>query len=867
MALHVAVHEGPAFAQEPAVEVSEIIRAGKLVGPAFFGLAVDGDGSIFVSGGNSSNVLRYSPRGDAEITPTATSPGNPACKTEVVSTATALAHAVHTFTGPKGVAVGADGTVYVTGTGGSSNDDDDVISVTPDGTVRELVDRAGLNVTDWNPSGIAIDESGGSGAVVYVTGPNGGGTVRIAPDLSFERINTKGGQGLVVDEVTGDVFFAQPGENAVYRIPQASVGVCGTGGKVCDAKFIVNGETGCNQKTIKLEGPYGVALAGDILYVSTQNGHNVIRRPLRAQNALGLPLCAEDILPRDDTRLQRARALAADPVGNVYVAGAETGNVLWLRPDPADRSRVLVKEIINRSSGLDTPQALAVDGVGNVYVSGNTSSNVFRIRTVTAGFTCGNGKNDDGSGRCDYTLDCCCSIECELQPAGASCREAAGDCDRADVCDGGSAVCADGRLGAADAPCRPVQEGQLCDVEERCAGGVSCPTNTFIDADTECRQAIGKCDVPEKCTGSGPDCPADTVLPRDTACREKRNDCDQIERCDGVSALCGDDVRKASQAACVPDEFPASDARCITAASCSEDGTCVPVPKHDGEQCGDFCDDTECQGGACVPRGGPHPCGGMDITFCNAMSIGTECQHCGDGIRQEFEACDDGNRVGGDGCTPRCELSCDRNVLDACGQPLLAPNTPDPCRKATCEPVNLNPMSDDDGFACETRTVGCTGCTSALECPTDACHDARCEDNRCVAVEKSGFALATCGFAEAFPGDELSTGDAGGCSFGAAPGSRCAPSGGKNQASVLCRVRKAERAALALLNGKACRAGSLVPKPALERRIQKLLVQGRLRANRFASIDQACEDVLTARFQRIAENFQKAIKANDACVR
>ncbi len=363
------------------------------------------------------------------------------------------------FAGPKGIAVASDGAVYVTGTGGASDPahphglNDDVVGIFPDGTTTELVNRDQLGVADWNPQGIAIDERSGAGVFVYATGPviNGGGLVRIAPDLTvtkiFETDDHTGGLGLVVDEL-GTVYLAYPGQpggkGAIYQIPDARNGKCGEGGKLCSA-LVSDGEPDCDGNPVLLDQPYALALAGGILYATAQKGNNVVRLPL-PNNPLGLRPCPRQIFPDGDTslRLDTPRALAADNSGNVYAAGSRSGNVIWIKPDPANDTKFISQEIINRTAGIDVPLAVALDSQGNVYVSGNITSNVFRIRTIHAGLECGNGTRDTGEA-CEYTLDCCCSVSCNVQEAGGLCRGAAGDCDVTDVCDGVKRNCVDAR--------------------------------------------------------------------------------------------------------------------------------------------------------------------------------------------------------------------------------------------------------------------------------------------------------------------------------------------------------------------------------------------------------------------------------------
>ena len=166
---------------------------------------------------------------------------------------------------------------------------------------------------------------------------------------------------MVVDDA-GTAYVAVPIQpstdpsNGVYQIPDARHGVCGVAGKECPP-LISDGDIGCDGNPISVKGPYALALAGGILYVSMQGtgGNNVVRLALHADNVLGLPLCPEEIFPDGDVdlRLNTPRALAADGAGNVYVAGTASGNVIWIRPDPTDKTKVIPQEIINRTAGID----------------------------------------------------------------------------------------------------------------------------------------------------------------------------------------------------------------------------------------------------------------------------------------------------------------------------------------------------------------------------------------------------------------------------------------------------------------------------------------------------------------------------------
>ena len=341
--------------QTMPVEVSEIIRAGKLSTPNFFSLALDANGNIFVGGSSSNNVLRFAPRGDRP-----SAGGDAPCLAEIFNPSLASKSGFQ-FAAPKGIAVASDGTVYVTGTGGNlpppgdpAGVNDDVVAIFPDGTITELANRDRPKTADWNPSGIAIDEQGDEGVFVYATGPAGGGTVRMGPDGTADRIFRLGGLGVAVD-TTGNAYVsvqvAMPddGPNVVYQIPDAKHGICGEDGKEC-SPILSDGDLGCDGNAIHLKNPYALAVVGGILYATGQDSGTVVRLPLGDDNALGLPVCPQEIFADGDhgLALKTPRAVAADGAGNVYAAGQTSANVIWMRPDPLDKTTMLPQEIINR---------------------------------------------------------------------------------------------------------------------------------------------------------------------------------------------------------------------------------------------------------------------------------------------------------------------------------------------------------------------------------------------------------------------------------------------------------------------------------------------------------------------------------------
>lgn len=87
---------------------------------------------------------------------------------------------------------------------------------------------------------------------------------------------------------------------------------------------------------------------------------------------------------------------------------------------------------------------------------------------------------------CDPGAGTCCNATCDgFLPAGTECRAVAGECDRAETCDGTSGAC---------------------------------PSDDVLSAGTECRASTGECDPAETCDGTAGACPANAYTPDETVC-------------------------------------------------------------------------------------------------------------------------------------------------------------------------------------------------------------------------------------------------------------------------------------------------------------------------------------------------------------
>jgi DNA-binding beta-propeller fold protein YncE len=227
----------------------------------------------------------------------------------------------YTLTNPDGIAVDADGNVFVAGCGNGSNDA--VFMIEPDGTKTRILDTSGDGVHALAcPVGVAVDAAGN----VYVAA--------FSSDNVFRR--TPGGVVTQILDSTGD----------------------GTNG---------------------LDGPLDVAVSasGDLVYVTGNVSDNVFEIDLSGTPSVTEILDATGAGPGQPLDNPFGIALH-EATGDVYVAGFHSDNAFRIEPGGA------VTEIIGPAGAgpgqpLDTAHGIAVDATGDVYVTGNSSDNLLRI--------------------------------------------------------------------------------------------------------------------------------------------------------------------------------------------------------------------------------------------------------------------------------------------------------------------------------------------------------------------------------------------------------------------------------------------------------------------------------------------------------
>ena len=278
----------------------------------------------------------------------------------------------------------------------------------------------------------------------------------------------------------------------------------------------------------------------------------------------------------EDTPLRRARGLAIDPAGRVFVAGENSGNVLMWAPDAG---------------------------------------------------SCGNGVLDEGEA-CDYRApgtSCCCSVTCQLQPAQTVCNDgvfcsAVDRCTAQGACVGGDTTPCPGADGdgdctetcnepagdcsAPDPADTPCTDGDVCNGTDSCtADGVCQPSDVDpCEGGAECADhcnADGTCFTPvgTPCTDDGNPCTVDScdgegrcaAMPGNAglACGPG-SQCLAAPTCDGLSATCPPAtplVGNCDLPGCDPNRSICQNGDCICLPAQPEG--CGNGTVDNGEQCGE----------------------------------------------------------------------------------------------------------------------------------------------------------------------------------------------------------------------------------------------------------------------------------------
>ncbi len=262
------------------------------------------------------------------------------------------------------------------------------------------------------------------------------------------------------------------------------------------------------------------------------------------------------------------------------------------------------------------------------------------------------------------------------QNAGSLCDADGSVCTNPDVCTGANCVagsalnCDDGNACTNDS-CNPTtgcthtantstcSDGNACTNGDKCTGGacVSGPSTTCADGNActvdSCNTLTGVC-VFNGPGANGASCDADgSVCTSGDFCNNSVCTPGGALNCNDSNACTDDSCNGTTGCSHTANNAPCNDGNLCTGPDVCTGGVCAPPAIN--------CDDSNaCTTDSCVLGIGcqhialpdKSSCGAVNVCFTGVCKLGV----CGDGVLQVAlgEACDDGNKVSGDGCSATC---------------------------------------------------------------------------------------------------------------------------------------------------------------------------------------------------------------------
>jgi sugar lactone lactonase YvrE len=356
------------------------------------GLAVDTAGYVFVADTWNHSIRKISPTGVVTTLAGSGARGNGFAD----GTGTSAR-----FNFPEGVAVDANGSVYVADTRNNT-----IRKVTPDGVVTTfvgaqgligLIDGAGSQARFFSPSGLAADESGN----VYVADSNNSAIRKITPSGVVTTLAGDGRsqgsadgvgreaqffipKGVAVDR-NGNVFVADTVNNTVRKISSSGVVITFAGAAIAE------GTSDGVGPAARFNSPHGITIDrnGNII-VSDTNNHTIRKiSPERVVTTIAGPA---DRTGTEDgigaaARFSEPVGVASDELGNIFVADRRNRTIRKISSSGAVTTlagSAGAAGFVNgagASARFDSPTGIAVDAQGNVFVSDGGTT----IRKITSG--------------------------------------------------------------------------------------------------------------------------------------------------------------------------------------------------------------------------------------------------------------------------------------------------------------------------------------------------------------------------------------------------------------------------------------------------------------------------------------------------
>jgi sugar lactone lactonase YvrE len=354
------------------------------------GIAVDAAGNVFVGDEHNHTIRKITPSGD--VTTLAGQPGESGSADGSGSSAR--------FNFPDGVAIGANGTVYV-----ADSSNDTIRKITPSGSVTTLAGKAGVDgfadgsgssAVFNDPEGVAVDASGN----VYVADAGNNVIRKVTPSglvttlAGGSPLNDGSADGVgtaarfhwprdVAVDGSGNIYVADQSNATIRKITSSGV-VSTFAGKAGAA-----GATDGVGSDARFNDPWGVGvdLLGNVYVADSAN--NAIRKitPQALVTTLGSSVVREGSADGFATsaRFNSPQGIAVDSAGNVFVADTNNHTIRKISPAGDVTTFAGTAGVSGSTNANGTaarfyyPSDLAIDASGNLYVDDELNNSVRKI--------------------------------------------------------------------------------------------------------------------------------------------------------------------------------------------------------------------------------------------------------------------------------------------------------------------------------------------------------------------------------------------------------------------------------------------------------------------------------------------------------
>ena len=339
-------------------------------------IAADGAGNLFVADSEMHTIRKVSPAG--EVTTVAGLAGTRGSSDGVGSAAR--------FSEPSGVAVDGDGNVYVGDTRNST-----IRKISPDGAVSTLAgvaqqggvtDGSGSAARFADPQGVAVAADGtiyvadSRNHLIRAVTPAGAVTTAAGAVALFNRpADVAVGRG-------GDIYIADSDNATIRRI--APDGATSTFAGLAG----VRGSTDGTGPAARFWAPVGLSFdpEGNLYVVERSTTVRKITPAGVVSTVAGSPIQGGSVDgPRNVARFSTLTGIAVDAASNVYVVDEDEDNVRKITPEGTVSTVAGLARNPGSADGsgsaarFNRPYGIAIDGRGNLYVSDRGNQTIRKI--------------------------------------------------------------------------------------------------------------------------------------------------------------------------------------------------------------------------------------------------------------------------------------------------------------------------------------------------------------------------------------------------------------------------------------------------------------------------------------------------------